>query len=86
MVIVENIMEGEMSLVQVLENKGLTTRQVEVANLMSQGLSSFEMGKKLFISEKAVKFHLTGIYRKLEVRSRAQAIVWCLPHMKFAEG
>ncbi|MES3039122.1 MAG: helix-turn-helix transcriptional regulator, partial [Bdellovibrionota bacterium] len=36
--------------------------------------------------EKTVKFHLTNIYKKMNVKSRAQLIVWCLPHLGFVES
>jgi gentisate 1,2-dioxygenase len=39
----------------------------------------------LFVTEKTVKFHLTNIYKKMNVKSRAQLIVWCLPHLGFVE-
>jgi LuxR family transcriptional regulator, positive regulator of biofilm formation len=33
-----------------------------------------------------VKFHLTNIYKKMSVKSRAQLIVWCLPHLGFVDN
>jgi hypothetical protein len=41
---------------------------------------------QLFVTEKTVKFHLTNIYKKMSVKSRAQLIVWCLPHLGFIEA
>ena len=37
----------------------------------------------MFVTEKTVKFHLTNIYKKMDVKSRAQLIVWCMPHTQF---
>lgn len=69
----------------VLFQKGLSNRETEVAELVSKGLSNKEVANQLFVTEKTVKFHLTNIYKKMNVRSRAQLIVWCMPHLDFAE-
>lgn len=70
----------------VLIQKGLSNREAEVAELVSKGLSNKEVANRLFVTEKTVKFHLTNIYKKMNVKSRAQLIVWCLPHMGFVEA
>ena len=69
----------------VLIQKGLSNRESEVAELVTQGLSNKEVANQLFVTEKTVKFHLTNIYKKMNVKSRAQLIVWCLPHLGFVE-
>ena len=71
---------------ETLIQKGLSNREAEVAVLVSQGLPNKEVAEKLFVTEKTVKFHLTNIYKKMSVKSRAQLIVWCLPHMSFVEN
>ncbi len=70
----------------VLIQKGLSNRESEVAELVSKGLSNKEVANQLFVTEKTVKFHLTNIYKKMNVKSRAQLIVWCLPHLGFIES
>lgn len=70
----------------VLMQKGLSNREAEVAELVSKGLSNKEVANQLFVTEKTVKFHLTNIYKKMSVKSRAQLIVWCLPHIGFIEN
>lgn len=70
----------------VLIQKGLSNRESEVAELVSKGLSNKEVANQLFVTEKTVKFHLTNIYKKMNVKSRAQLIVWCLPHLGFVEN
>lgn len=70
----------------VLIQKGLSNRESEVAELVSKGLSNKEVANQLFVTEKTVKFHLTNIYKKMNVKSRAQLIVWCLPHLGFVES
>lgn len=69
----------------ILIQKGLSNREAEVAELVSKGLSNKEVANQLFVTEKTVKFHLTNIYKKMNVKSRAQLIVWCLPHLGFVE-
>lgn len=70
----------------ILTQKGLSQREAEVAELVSKGLSNKEVANQLFVTEKTVKFHLTNIYKKMAVKSRAQLIVWCVPHLDFANN
>ena len=63
----------------------LSLRESEVAELVSKGLSNKEAANQLFLTEKGVKFHLTNIYKKMNVKSRAQLIVASLPYMGFNE-
>ncbi|MCS6838000.1 MAG: helix-turn-helix transcriptional regulator [Bdellovibrionaceae bacterium] len=70
----------------ILIQKGLSNREAEVAELVTRGLSNKEVANQLFVTEKTVKFHLTNIYKKMNVKSRAQLIVWCLPHLSFIEN
>lgn len=69
----------------VLTQKGLSNREAEVAELVVKGLSNKEVANQLFVTEKTVKFHLTNIYKKMNVKSRAQLIVWCMPYQSFVE-
>jgi two-component system nitrate/nitrite response regulator NarL len=52
---------------------GLTTRELEILELVAQGLSSGWIAKKLWVKTPTVKFHLTSVYRKLEVCNRTEA-------------
>ena len=53
----------------------LTARELEVAQLLAQGLSNKEIAQRLAITLHTVKFHLNGILRKLGVSSRTEAVV-----------
>ncbi len=53
--------------------KGLTTREREVLDLVSQGMMNKEIGRALFIEEGTVKTHMRSVYRKLGVRTRTEA-------------
>jgi DNA-binding NarL/FixJ family response regulator len=52
--------------------KHLTPRQREIVSLISRGASNKEIAHALHVSEKTVKAHLTGIFRKLKLTDRLQ--------------
>jgi non-specific serine/threonine protein kinase len=52
---------------------GLSPREVEVLMLVVEGLTNAQIAKELFLSPRTVDTHLTSIYHKLEVSSRAAA-------------
>ncbi|MFI9807757.1 LuxR C-terminal-related transcriptional regulator [Streptomyces sp. NPDC052301] len=54
---------------------GLTSREVEVLKLTARGLSNLEIADRLHISEATVKTHLNRAMSKLDLDSRAQAVV-----------
>ena len=56
------------------ETEPLTTRELDVLRLVVQGARNSEIGLRLSISVKTVESHLTSIYGKLGVQSRAEAI------------
>ena len=58
---------------QVRGETGLTTRELEILTAVSEGLSNRQVGKKLFLSDQTVKFHLHNIYGKLGVSNRTEA-------------
>jgi DNA-binding CsgD family transcriptional regulator/tetratricopeptide (TPR) repeat protein len=51
----------------------LTSREVEVLELVAEGLRNGEIANRLFLAEKTVDHHVSAILRKLDVRTRAQA-------------
>lgn len=53
----------------------LTAREFEIVELLPDGLSNKEIGKKLDLTEKSVKYYVTGIFRKLGVKNRVEAAV-----------
>lgn len=52
---------------------GLTAREVEVLRLVAQGLTDAQVAERLVITPRTVNFHLTSIYGKIGVSSRAAA-------------
>ena len=55
---------------------GLSAREREVLVLLAQGLPNKLIARRLEISEKTVKTHLTRIFRELDVTDRTQAALW----------
>jgi two-component system, NarL family, response regulator DegU len=53
----------------------ISPREEEVLQLVADGLSTPEIGEKLFISVKTVKNHLASIYEKLDTADRTQAVL-----------
>jgi NarL family two-component system response regulator LiaR len=53
---------------------GLSTRELEVLQLMAEGLSNQEIAGRLFLSLNTIKTHASNIFEKLDVRRRTQAI------------
>ena len=52
----------------------LTSREHEVLELLGRGLSNKLIAQELYISEHTVKFHVSSLYTKLGVNSRAEAV------------
>lgn len=51
-----------------------TMREIEVLQLISDGLVNREIGERLFLSEETVKSHVRHLLAKLQARSRAHAV------------
>jgi len=65
-------------LVQHMNNPELSDRELEVIDLMVDGLSNHDIGTALNITESTVKFHVNRILSKLGVNDRTQAVVTAL--------
>lgn len=57
---------------------GLTARELEVLALMIKGLNNKEIAARLTVSIATVKFHISGIFTKLQVSSRVEAVTLAL--------
>jgi DNA-binding NarL/FixJ family response regulator len=60
--------------------ESLTRREREILRLVAEGMTNEEIGKKIFISEKTVKTHLTNIFDKLKVNNRFKAALMIMGH------
>ena len=59
---------------QRLRDLGITRRELEILELIAQGLSNREIADKLFVSENTVKTHSSHLFDKLSARRRTQAV------------
>jgi len=55
---------------------GLTRREREILQLVAEGYSNAQLAKMLWVTEQTIKFHLSNIYRKLDVANRTEASRW----------
>jgi DNA-binding NarL/FixJ family response regulator len=62
---------------------GLTHRESEILELVVKGMSTKAIAQNLFLGEETVKTHLSSIYRKLKVKSRAEAVAVALRDVTF---
>lgn len=60
--------------------EGLSPREREILGLLLEGLPNKLIARRLEISEKTVKSHLTSIFRQLGVTDRVQAALWAERH------
>jgi DNA-binding NarL/FixJ family response regulator len=58
----------------------LTRREREILVLVAEGHSNRELARRLWVTEQTVKFHLSNIYRKLDVANRTEASRWAHRH------
>jgi DNA-binding NarL/FixJ family response regulator len=54
----------------------LTKRELEILQLVAEGHSNSQLARMLWVTEQTVKFHLSNIYRKLDVGNRTEASRW----------
>ena len=58
------------------EVSDLTRREREILQLVAEGHSNAKLAKMLWVTEQTVKFHLSNVYRKLDVSNRTEAARW----------
>ena len=59
---------------------GLTEREYDVLELVTQGLSNDEVAARLFLSVNSVKSYIRTAYRKIGATRRSQAVLWGVQH------
>ena len=60
--------------------EGLTDREAEILALITQGKNNAEVASLTYLSPNTVKSYIRGLYRKIEVDSRTQAVLWGVRH------
>ena len=63
------------------DSDNLTDREREVLLLVRDGLANKQIARKLGISERTVKAHLTNVFQRLGVTDRTQAALWASKHL-----
>jgi DNA-binding NarL/FixJ family response regulator len=63
-----------------VKEAGLTERETAILKALAGGLSNKAIAKELWVAEQTVKFHLTNIYRKLDVANRTEAARYAYEH------
>jgi len=58
----------------------LTKREREILQLVAEGYSNAQLARMLWVTEQTVKFHLSNVYRKLNVSNRTEAARWAQLH------
>lgn len=64
------------------EIEPLTERERAVLQLLAQGLGNKDISQKLYLSVRTVEGHLLNIYGKLRVKSRTEAVLWAVDHIR----
>ena len=59
----------------------MTDRESEVLSLVRDGLANKQIARRLGISERTVKAHLTSVFQRLGVTDRTQAALWAERHL-----
>jgi DNA-binding NarL/FixJ family response regulator len=62
------------------DDPDLTRRELEILRLVAEGHSNAQLARMLWVTEQTVKFHLSNIYRKLDVANRTEASRWAQVH------
>jgi DNA-binding NarL/FixJ family response regulator len=65
--------------------RNLSPRESEVLGLVATGLANKQIARRLGISERTVKAHLTAVFQQLGVTDRTQAALWAKEHLPASE-
>ena len=68
--------ESKPDQTRAVERSNLTKRELEILRLVGEGHSNGDMARMLWVTEQTIKFHLSNIYRKLNVSNRTEASRW----------
>ena len=60
----------------------LTPREREVLELVGEGLANKQISRRLGISEKTVKAHLTNVFQRIGVGDRVSAALWAAKNLR----
>jgi DNA-binding NarL/FixJ family response regulator len=72
------VLTGSKTSRRTVPSSGLTAREIEVLQLLVQGLSNPQIGQRLVISTKTVEHHLAHVYNKLGISTRTAAVAYAV--------
>jgi DNA-binding NarL/FixJ family response regulator len=75
--VLDTVLDHTVRETETTDEPELSARETEVLRLLSEGQSNQEIGERLAISERTVRFHLRNIYDKLGLK-RGKAIAWAV--------
>ena len=58
----------------------MTKRERQILCLVAEGHSNAQLAAMLWVTEQTVKFHLSNVYRKIDVANRTEAARWAQLH------
>ena len=61
-------------------SEGLSERESEILALITQGLGNADVAALTFLSPNTIKSYVRNLYRKIDVTSRTQAVLWGIAH------
>lgn len=68
------------SAMRALTGAGLSPREAEMLDYITQGLPNVEIAERCFLSVNSVKTYIRSAYRKIGVNNRSQAVLWFVQH------
>lgn len=68
------------SSMRALTGAGLSPREAEMLDYITQGLPNVEIAERCFLSVNSVKTYIRSAYRKIGVNNRSQAVLWFVQH------
>ena len=78
---IKNLVKSVIKEQTVSYGAGLSAREKEVLALVAEGLQNKDIAKKLYLSEKTVKNHVSNIFKKLHVNDRTQAALYAVKNL-----
>jgi pimeloyl-ACP methyl ester carboxylesterase/DNA-binding CsgD family transcriptional regulator len=76
----ESVIDATIGFLEPKTEQPLTDREIEVADLVTDGLTNQAIARRLAVGARTVDSHVENIRRKLGVRSRAQIAAWVTAH------
>lgn len=71
----------QKTLIETLRNENLNPNQIQIAILTAEGKSIDEISEIMGLNFVRIKRNLNSVLRSMGLRTTAQLIVWCLPHL-----